>query len=65
MSDYVKVTSWHILRPGVQHLTLCGQQVRAHPTPGTTHRQINGYASELPLAEKSCEVCLRLEVRWR
>jgi hypothetical protein len=65
VSDYVKLASWHITRPGQAHLTLCGQSARAHPDLAKRQRQINGYATELPMGEKSCESCLRLEARWR
>jgi hypothetical protein len=63
--SYVKLASWHLLRPGRQDLTLCGQSARAHPDKAKRQRQINGYAIELPLGEPSCESCLRLEPRWR
>jgi hypothetical protein len=65
VSDYVKLASWHILRPGRQDLTLCGQAARAHPDKAKRQRLIRGYETELPMGDKSCESCLRYEARWR
>jgi hypothetical protein len=65
MTDYVKLASWHILRPGRQDLTLCGQAARAHPDVSKRQRLIRGYATELPMDEASCESCYRLQDRWR
>jgi hypothetical protein len=65
MSQYLKLASWHITRPGRQDLTLCGQSARAHPDLSKRQRLIRGYETELPMDEKSCEACYRLQDRWR
>jgi hypothetical protein len=50
---YVKIASWHVIltptRVPETYRTLCGRTVTTRETK-----------DELPLDEKSCEICLRL-----
>jgi hypothetical protein len=54
MERYVKIRSWHIIRtftrvPGGA-ITLCGKRTQGAPM-----------SQVLPLVDKSCETCLRLD----
>lgn len=46
---WVKIVSWHGLKPDDPNATLCGEEVS----------EDNEVVDELP-AEKSCELCLRI-----
>ena len=54
MSDqlWVKIVSWHALRPDDPDATVCGEEVTEE----------NEVVDALP-AEKSCELCLRILAR--
>ena len=52
---YIKIRSWHVVRtftrvPG-RAITLCGKQAQGQTSTG------------LPMAEKSCETCLRIRAK--
>lgn len=49
MDRFVKLRSWHILRDD-RNATLCGRPVTDPDT-----------SADMPLDEKSCETCLRID----
>jgi hypothetical protein len=49
---WVKIVSWHALRPDDPDVTVCGEEVAEE----------HEVSDELP-AEKSCELCLRILAR--
>jgi hypothetical protein len=61
MTRFVKLRSWHIRDESRPATTLCGRP-HAGPSPSRIDSPPPaGYSDTLPLGERSCETCLRLD----